>query len=69
MLVLARKTGESLLIDELAEVRVLEIRGGRVRLGITAPLDVAIRRIESFGLPGPENVRRIEQPAQLLETK
>lgn len=69
MLVLARKAGESLLIDDMTEVQVLEIRGGRIRLGITAPLNVAIRRIESHDLSKPGNERRIEQPAELLETE
>ena len=46
MLVLARKSGESLIIDEVTEIRVLEIRGDRVRLGIRAPLNVNIRRTE-----------------------
>jgi len=69
MLVLERKTGESLLIDGMTEVRVLEIRGGRVRLGITAPLNIAIRRIELRDLTAPQNEPRIDQPAELLETK
>ena len=69
MLVLERKTGESLLIDGMTEVRVLEIRGGRVRLGITAPLNIAIRRIELRDLTAPKNEPRIDQPAELLETK
>lgn len=69
MLVLARKAGESLLIDDITEVQVLEIRGGRVRLGITAPMNVAIRRIELFDSPKLGNERRIEQPPELLETE
>jgi len=69
MLVLERKTGESLLIDGMTEVRVLEIRGGRVRLGITAPLNIAIRRIALRDLTAPKNEPRIDQPAELLETK
>ena len=69
MLVLARKAGESLLIDDMTEVQVLGIRGGRVRLGITAPMNVAVRRIESFDSPKLGNERRIEQPAELLETE
>ena len=53
----------------MTEVQVLEIRGGRVRLGITAPINVAIHRIESFDSPKLGNERRIEQPAELLETE
>lgn len=69
MLVLARKTGESLMIDDMTEVRVLEIRGGRVRLGITAPLNVVIHRMELFDVPAQAHGQRIEQPAELIDTK
>jgi carbon storage regulator len=46
MLVLSRKIGESINIDGDIEVRVLDVRDGRVRLGFSAPSDVGIRRQE-----------------------
>lgn len=46
MLVLSRKSDESILIGDAIRVRVLAIRGGRVRLGVEAPAHVAIRRAE-----------------------
>lgn len=46
MLCLTRKTGERIVINENVVVRVLEIRGGRVRLGVEAPQDVPVRRSE-----------------------
>ncbi|NQV26445.1 MAG: carbon storage regulator CsrA [Rhodopirellula sp.] len=46
MLVLSRKTTESIVIGDGVEVRVLEISGGRVRLGINAPADVTVHRSE-----------------------
>jgi carbon storage regulator len=46
MLVLSRKSGESVCIGSDIEVRVLEVCGGRVRLGFTAPLKVNIQRQE-----------------------
>lgn len=47
MLVLTRRAHESLIIgDQEITVRILEIRGGRVRLGIEAPPHVMIRRGE-----------------------
>lgn len=46
MLVLSRKTDESIQIGDDIEVKVLEVRGNRVRLGIAAPSDVAIHRSE-----------------------
>jgi carbon storage regulator CsrA len=46
MLVLSRKPGEAIWIDETIEVNILEIQGNRVRLGISAPLDVSVLRSE-----------------------
>lgn len=46
MLVLTRKTGESIQIGDNVTVEILEMRGGRVRLGINAPGDVSIQRRE-----------------------
>jgi len=46
MLVLSRKSGECINIGGDIEVKVLDICGGRVRLGVSAPHDVNIRRQE-----------------------
>ena len=46
MLVLTRKVGEKIVIDNNIVVEVLEVHGQRVRLGIAAPPEVAIAREE-----------------------
>ena len=46
MLVLTRKVGEAIQIGDSVSVVVLEVRGGRVRLGITAPSEVGVHRSE-----------------------
>lgn len=46
MLVLSRKQEEALVIAGGITVRVLEIRGRHVRLGIEAPPEVSIQRRE-----------------------
>jgi carbon storage regulator len=46
MLVLTRKLGASITIDESIQITVLEVRGNQVRLGIAAPADVRVRRTE-----------------------
>jgi len=46
MLVLSRKVGESLIIDGDIKVKILEVRGNRIRIGIEAPPDVNIVRDE-----------------------
>jgi carbon storage regulator len=46
MLVLTRKIGEEIIIDEEICVTIVDIRGDRVRLGISAPRDTRIVRRE-----------------------
>ena len=46
MLVLSRKTGESIQIDDDIFVTVSEVKGGRVRLSIEAPRSIRIVRQE-----------------------
>jgi len=46
MLVLTRKIGEAIQLGDNVTVEVLEVRGGRVRLGITAPSSVGVHRRE-----------------------
>jgi carbon storage regulator len=46
MLVLSRKIGERIVINDTITVEVLQIVGSRVRLGITAPSGVPILREE-----------------------
>lgn len=46
MLVLSRMRGEAILIGEDIEVRVVAISGDKVRLGVTAPIEVDIDREE-----------------------
>ena len=46
MLVLSRKRGETIVIDDRIRVTVEGISGGRVRLSISAPADVSVDRQE-----------------------
>jgi len=46
MLVLTRKAGERIVIGENVEISVVRIRGNRVRLGVSAPRQIAVRRRE-----------------------
>ena len=46
MLITRRKVGEALLIGDAIEVVVLEVNQGRVKLGVSAPPDVAVERKE-----------------------
>jgi len=46
MLVLSRKAEESIVIDDQIKVVILGVRGNTVRLGIEAPNEISIRRLE-----------------------
>jgi len=48
MPVLSRRVDESLLIDKDIKITVLDIKGGQVRLGITAPQSIKVHREEVF---------------------
>ena len=57
MLVLTRRTNQSIVIGPDITVTVLEIRGDQVRLGIRAPREVSVHREEVFAEIRRENQR------------
>lgn len=48
MLVLTRKLGESVAIDDNIKIIVVQIKGKQVRLGIKAPKETKIHREEVY---------------------
>jgi len=59
MLILTRRTGETLVIGDSITVTVLETRGSQVRIGIEAPKDVPVHRqevAERIAREAPANV-------------
>ena len=48
MLVLTRIVDESIIIGDDIEVTVVAVRGGKVRLGITAPRTTSVHRKEVY---------------------
>lgn len=48
MLVLTRKLGESIAIDDHIKIMVVQIKGKQVRLGIKAPKETKIHREEVY---------------------
>ena len=63
MLVLTRKAGKKIFIDNCISVEIVAVDGGKVRIGITAPPEVRVdreevhrARIELAELPGPIGV-------------
>lgn len=57
MLVLSRKKGESIVINENISISVIDVQGDQVKLGINAPREVPIYRQEIYEEIMAENVR------------
>ena len=55
MLVLTRKVGEEILIGDQINIKVIEISGNKVRLGIDAPVSMRIYREEILARVKNEN--------------
>lgn len=55
MLVLSRQRDETIMIGDEVEITVVDIRGDKVRLGITAPARVAVHRKEVYEAIQAEN--------------
>ena len=52
MLVLTRKQGQTIVIDDRIKITLLKVKGNTVRVGIDAPRDISIRRVELEPLRG-----------------
>ncbi|AZO94003.1 carbon storage regulator CsrA [Halocella sp. SP3-1] len=48
MLILTRKKDESIIIDDKIKIKVIDIDGNRVQLGISAPESITIHREEVY---------------------
>lgn len=59
MLVLARKTNESIMIGDDIEIVVIDIKGDQVKLGIKAPKKVTVHRKEIYEDIRQENIAAV----------
>jgi len=48
MLILTRRVGEILIIDDDIEVQILGIKGNQIRVGIDAPQEISVHRQEVY---------------------
>ena len=48
MLILSRKSGESIVIDGRIHVKIVRLEGDVVKLGVLAPGDVPVHRLEVY---------------------
>ncbi len=58
MLVLSRKKNEKIVIGDDVVVTVLEIRGDQIQLGISAPREIPIHRMEVY-----ESIKKVTEEA------
>jgi carbon storage regulator len=68
MLVLTRKTGESINIGDDIKISIMEIKGRSVRIGIEAPRSMVIHREEVYKKIQEENRRASEWREINMET-
>lgn len=65
MLVLTRKLGESIAIDDHIKIVVVQIKGKQVRLGIQAPKETKIHREEVYTAIQEQNKEAVKAPASM----
>ena len=64
MLVLSRKMNESIVIGDNIVIKVVEIHGNRVRLGIEAPADIVVNRGEVQRLIEQSSAKQLSDSAR-----
>lgn len=74
MLILTRKLNESLVIDDQIVITILGFEGERVKIGITAPREIAVHRKELWDAIQEqnqiaENLAKEEKPDKLEELR
>ena len=67
MLVLTRKPGEKIHIGTGITITVVEVKGGKIRLGIEAPDDVPVFRAEIYDLMAKIGTVPVEPAGRELE--
>ena len=48
MLILSRNVGQTIMVGDDVTVTVLAVKGQQVRIGVNAPMDVAVHREEIY---------------------
>ena len=66
MLILSRKTSESIVIDGRIHVKIVRVEGDVVKIGIEAPSDVPVHRQEVYEEIQRNNQQALVRPAAPL---
>ena len=64
MLVLSRQKDESIMIGDEVEITIVDVRGDKVRLGITAPKHIPVHRREIYDAIQREKAQKIDGDVQ-----
>ena len=64
MLVLSRQRDESIMIGDDVEITIVDVRGDKVRLGITAPKNIPVHRREIYDAIQREKGQTSDSDAQ-----
>ena len=67
MLVLTRKIGETIVIDDDVRITVVQIKGKQVRIGVDAPKETKIHREEIYQAIQDENRAAMKSIATELQ--
>ena len=55
MLVLSRKEQQEIMIGENVIVKIVKVAAGKIKIGVTAPDDVRVRRLDMLQAGNKEN--------------
>jgi carbon storage regulator len=66
MLVLSRKANEEIVIGENIRITVVKVAGNKVRIGVTAPKSISIRRPEVDRPADPPVELSFEESAEIV---
>jgi len=70
MLVLSRQRDESIMIGDDVEIIIVDVRGDKVRLGITAPKEIPVHRREIYdAIQREKNQKKETQEKQEKESQ
>ena len=69
MLVLSRQRDESIMIGDDVEITIVDVRGDKVRLGITAPKKIPVHRREIYDAIQREKAQKAAGEAEATDVK
>jgi len=66
MLILSRKTNESIMIGDQIQISIVDVKGDQVKVGIKAPKTVKVYREEVYRAIQQENIEAVKAKPETL---